>query len=121
MKILHTLCAIVAGAILHSSIATADTHNPSNADAVWIDVRTAAEFATGSLPNAQLIPYDGIEAGVQKLALSKDTPIYLFCRSGGRAGLAKTRLEQQGFTHVENLGGVEDARAKAAAIAAPTT
>ena len=47
------------------------------ADAVWIDVRTPGEFAQGHLPHAALIPFDGIEKGVLKMQLAKDTPIYL--------------------------------------------
>ena len=33
------------------------------ANAVWIDVRSTAEYARGHLEQAQLIPFDGIEAG----------------------------------------------------------
>ncbi len=72
-------------------------------------MRSAAEFATGSLATAHPIPFDGIEAGVQELALDKDAHIYLFCASGGRSGMAKERLDQLGFTNVVNVGGLQDA------------
>jgi phage shock protein E len=80
------------------------------ADAVWIDVRTPGEFQQGHLQQAILIPFDGIEAGVAALGLARDTPIYLYCASGGRAGVAKRRLESEGYSSVTNVGGLEDAR-----------
>lgn len=81
------------------------------ADAVWIDVRSPSETASGHLPQAVLIPFDGIEAGVGQLQLSKDTPIYLYCAAGGRAENAKGRLETLGYSDVTNVGGLEDAQA----------
>jgi phage shock protein E len=80
------------------------------ADAVWIDVRSPTEYATGHLQQASLIPFDGIEAGVAQLQLSKDTPIYLYCGSGGRAEMAKNRLKALDYSNVTNAGGLEDAR-----------
>ncbi|MEE4147188.1 MAG: rhodanese-like domain-containing protein [Halieaceae bacterium] len=80
------------------------------ADAVWIDVRTPAEYNRGHLTQAQLIPFDGIEAGVARLGLAKDTPIYLYCAVGGRAEKARQSLLAQGYSDVTNAGGLEDAR-----------
>ena len=83
------------------------------ADAVWIDTRTSEEFVEGHLQQATLIPYDVIVEGVAALGLSKDAPIYLYCRSGNRAGQAKAVLEAQNYTNVINVGGLENARALA--------
>jgi len=80
------------------------------ADAVWIDVRTPGEYAQGHLPQAQSIPYDGIEVGVEALGLPSDAPIYVYCAVGGRAEIARGRLQAQGYTNVTNVGGLEDAR-----------
>ena len=80
------------------------------AGAVWIDVRTPAEYASGHLPQAQLIPFDSIEVGVAKLGLAKGTPIYLYCAVGGRSEKARQSLLAQGYTNVTNLGGLDDAR-----------
>ena len=80
------------------------------ADAVWIDVRSAEEYAQGHLEQAPRIAHDQIEAGVAELGLAKNTPIYLYCAVGGRAGKAKRRLEAQGYTDVTNAGGLEDAQ-----------
>ena len=86
-------------------------------EAVWIDVRTAAEYNEGHLQGARLIPFDGIEKGVAQLRLDKDRPIYLYCAVGGRAEVAKQRLQAQGYSRVTNAGGLEDARALAAEAA----
>ncbi len=79
-------------------------------NAVWIDVRTPSEFEAGHVEGAVRIPWDGIEKGVAELGLAKDTPIYLYCGAGGRAGKAKERLDAMAFTAVTNAGGLEDAR-----------
>lgn len=80
------------------------------ADAVWIDVRTPTEYASGHLPQAQLVPFDKIEVGVAKLGLEKGTPIYLYCAAGGRAEKARQSLQALGYTNVTNAGGLDDAR-----------
>jgi rhodanese-related sulfurtransferase len=88
------------------------------ADAVWIDVRSPAEYASGHLEQANPIPFDGIEVGVAQLQLSKDTPIYLYCAVGGRAEIAKNRLEALDYTNVVNVGSLEAAE-KLAALSHP--
>ena len=80
------------------------------ANAVWIDVRTPAEYERGHLPQATLIPYDSIEKGIAALNLPKDTPIYVYCAVGGRAEKAKQSLEAINYTQVTNVGGLDDAR-----------
>ncbi len=77
---------------------------------VWIDVRSAEEFSEGHLEGAILIPHDEIDAGIRKLDLSSDTPIYLYCRSGRRAGMARDRLHELNYNTVINVGGIDDAR-----------
>jgi phage shock protein E len=79
-------------------------------NAVWIDVRTPTEFEAGHVEGAIRIPWDGIEKGVAEMGLAKDTPIYLYCGSGGRSGKAKERLDAQQFTAVTNAGGLDEAR-----------
>ncbi len=78
---------------------------------VWIDVRTPSEYEQGHLEGAALIPFDAIEKGTMALRLDKDQPIYLYCAVGGRAEIARKRLQAAGYTRVTNVGGLEDARA----------
>lgn len=81
-----------------------------------IDVRTTAEYQNEHLDNAVNLPVQDLSAntlGVQEIlnTIQKDTPVKLHCAAGGRAELAKQILESKGYTNVENLGGLEDARA----------
>lgn len=76
----------------------------------WIDVRTAEEYAAGHVPQAINIPYEEIGDRIGELQLAPDQPIYLYCKSGRRAGVAKDTLMQSGYTRVINLGGLEDAQ-----------
>ncbi|MCW8195407.1 rhodanese-like domain-containing protein [Proteobacteria bacterium 005FR1] len=104
-SVTQTLAALVLGfaALLASVSASAK-------EAVWIDVRSGSEYQSDHIAGVPLIPHSEIRAGVGALNIDKDTPIKLFCRSGGRAGVAKTALEEMGYTNVENLGGIADAR-----------
>jgi len=104
----------IAIMLLATLLAGACSRAEVPADAVWIDVRTPDEYAQGHLEQALLIPFDGIEAGVARLKLPKDAPIYLYCAVGGRAGQAKARLDAVGYTNVTNAGGLADARRLAA-------
>lgn len=79
--------------------------------AIWIDVRSVAEFAQGHLDGAANIPWTEIEDGIADLELGKDAPIYLYCGAGGRAELARQWLLRSGYTQVFNAGGLDDARA----------
>ena len=77
-----------------------------------IDVRSKAEWDSGHLEAATLIPLPEIAERIGEVAKNKSQKIYLHCRSGGRSGRAKIQLEGLGYTNVENVGGLEDARAK---------
>ncbi len=77
---------------------------------VWIDVRSIEEYNEDHIENTENIPHTEIAAKISDLDLDKGTPIKLFCRSGVRAGLALTALEDLGYTNVENVGGIADAR-----------
>lgn len=92
---------------LMGSIAVAQSAEP-----IWIDVRTQAEFDTGHISNALLIPYNEISAKIQSAVPNKNQPINLYCRSGRRAEIALMTLEQLGYTNVQNLGGFEELKAK---------
>lgn len=84
------------------------------AQSVWIDVRTPEEYAAGHVPLALNIPYEQIGDEIGKVTHDKDANIYLYCRSGHRAGIAKDTLEKDGYKHVVNLGGLENAQDVAA-------
>lgn len=79
---------------------------------VWIDVRTQEEWDSGHLEYAYHIPHEEIAARIVEVTSDKNAAIHLYCRSGGRAGRAKTALEELGFTQVFNDGGYEDLKKK---------
>jgi len=79
----------------------------------WVDVRTADEFKQQHVEGAVNIPYENIDAGITSLGLEKDSTIYLYCKSGHRAGIAKGSLDALGYTAVVNVGGLEAALAEA--------
>lgn len=69
-----------------------------------VDVRTAAEFRSGSAQGAINIPVDVLSSQISKFKGKKR--IVVFCQSGGRSGSAKSILERNGFTNVINGGSV---------------
>ena len=83
-------------------------------DPLWIDVRTADEYSAGHVESAVNIPYTEIESRIGEVTRDKDALIYVYCRSGRRSGIAQDTLEEAGFTNVVNVGGLEDAMARAA-------
>ncbi|GAB5414207.1 MAG: hypothetical protein Cons2KO_18100 [Congregibacter sp.] len=82
----------------------------ASADAVWIDVRTAAEHLLDSIEGDIRIPHGEILEEVQQRYPDRDTEIALYCRGGGRAEMAAEALRQAGYRQVINAGGIDDAR-----------
>jgi metal-sulfur cluster biosynthetic enzyme/rhodanese-related sulfurtransferase len=71
---------------------------------VVLDVRTPAEFASGHIPDARLLPLDELEDRLPELP-PKDTPILVHCAAGGRSAAACELLGQRGWTRLMNLVG----------------
>lgn len=88
-----------------------DTENEATADVVVIDVRTQEEFDSGHVEGALHIPHTEIGDKIAAHVSDKDQKIAVYCKSGGRSGMAMETLKGLGYTQVENLGGLEDARA----------
>jgi len=72
-----------------------------------IDVRTTEEYATSHAQNAVNVPIATIQNG-DLSKIDKNRPVYLYCRTGHRAGLVKAILEQAGYNNVTNIGGLTD-------------
>lgn len=70
--------------------------------AVIIDVRSAAEYASGASKQSINIPLDELERRADKL--SSEKPIILCCASGTRSGIAAGILKRKGFKKVLNAG-----------------
>ncbi len=76
-----------------------------------IDVREPAEYEENHADNAINVPLGDIQNGVFS-KIDKTKPIYVYCRSGVRAGKAKVALEAAGYKNVTSLGGLSDWVAK---------
>ncbi|MBX3199805.1 MAG: rhodanese-like domain-containing protein [Labilithrix sp.] len=68
-----------------------------------VDVRSAAEYAEKHIDGAENVPVDAIAA--RELGPT-DTPIVVYCRSGGRSARAASALRARGYTNVYDLGGM---------------
>ena len=79
-----------------------------SSEAVWIDVRSAAEFRSGHLENAWNIPHTEIADRITEVVSNKDAEIQLYCGSGRRSEMARETLEKLGYTRVTNAGAYRD-------------
>lgn len=84
----------------------------AGADGVWIDVRSAEEFAAGHLDGALNIPHTRIADRIAAAVPDKNTPVHLYCGTGIRAGMALEILMEMGYDLVVNEGGYEALVAK---------
>ena len=88
-----------------------------DSNAVYIDVRTAAEFANGHVPGAvniavlspepmsgRMSPNPNFLQAVE-VAFPKDKKIICGCQMGGRSQRAADILVQAGYTDVSNMVG----------------
>jgi NADPH-dependent 2,4-dienoyl-CoA reductase/sulfur reductase-like enzyme/rhodanese-related sulfurtransferase len=77
---------------------------PDCADQVTIlDTRTQAEYDAWHIPEAVLIPYTELRERLDEV--SRDKPVYTYCRSGFRSYIAYCVLKQNGFDDVAFLSG----------------
>ncbi len=77
----------------------------SSKKGVVLDVRTPDEWAEGTIPGATKINYYDDNFAQQIEKLDKNTPVFVYCKRGGRSAGAAEVLEKKGFTKVFNLKG----------------
>lgn len=75
-----------------------------------VDVRTEGEYQQEHVREAVNIPYDQIAQRIAAFAPDHESRIVLYCRSGGRAGIAEQTLHRLGYHQVENKGGLDAMR-----------
>ncbi len=75
-------------------------------EAVLLDVRTPAEFNSGSLPGAKNIDFMSPDFQSRIRALDKDSTYFLYCRSGNRSGNSASIMEKAGFKSFNLVGGI---------------
>jgi phage shock protein E len=70
---------------------------------IIIDVREPSEYNSGHVEGAVNLPLASISKDNKDISgLSPDQEIVVYCRSGGRAENARSKLLQLGFTNVVN-------------------
>ena len=84
----------------------------SSNEIILIDVRSLEEVKTGIIQDAIHIEWTQIDKEINDIDVTKDQPIFLYCRSGNRSGKVKVILEKIGFTNVVNAGGIKEAAKK---------
>ena len=77
-------------------------------DYMIIDVRTNDEYDEGHLDKAINIEYQDIVKKLKEKNISKETPIIVYCKSGGRSGQAYESLKEEGYTHIYDLGAISN-------------
>lgn len=91
-------------------LATCFVSSVSRAEALWIDVRSLPEHVVDNIEGDLRITHTDIVEEVTERFPDRDREIQLYCRSGGRAGVALQALLDAGYSNVSNAGGIEDAR-----------
>ena len=76
-------------------------------DALILDVRTAAEYESGHIPNAVNLSNEDIQAGKVDSLKDKSQLIMVYCRSGNRSRQAAQKLAELGYTNVVDFGGIQ--------------
>ena len=102
---LNLLKIYALATLLLSSIVFSD-------EPIIVDVRSLEEVKTGIIQDAIHIEWTQIDKEINNIDITKDRPIYLYCRSGNRSGKAAVMLEKIGFTNVINAGGIDEAAKK---------
>jgi rhodanese-related sulfurtransferase len=82
-------------------------------DALVLDVREEAEYATGHLLNAKLIPAGKLLQRIGEIEKYRERPIVVVCRSGQRSATVTADLNKSGFAQVYTLEGGVNAWVKA--------
>ncbi|NUO00954.1 MAG: rhodanese-like domain-containing protein [Saprospiraceae bacterium] len=74
-------------------------------NAVLLDVRTPAEFASGKVKGAVNIDIYNPDFSASIDKLDKNKTYFVYCRSGARSGQACNLMAERGFENLYNLSG----------------
>ena len=74
-------------------------------NAVVVDLRSAADFATGHLPSARHVEFAELQAKVGQLVKNKNNPVLLVCQTGQQSNKAVRVVQDAGYAEVHVLQG----------------
>lgn len=72
---------------------------------VLLDVRNHDEWNEGHVGHAQLLPLPLIPLKAKEFAPDLSVPVVVYCRSGGRSGMAAQALQSMGYQQVFDVEG----------------
>lgn len=72
---------------------------------ILLDVRTPEEYIQGHIPGSVNIPLQDLEKASEILTDSS-SPLYVYCQSGARSGLAVMLLKKMGYHKIQDMGGI---------------
>ena len=78
----------------------------STPNAVLLDVRTPGEFSKEYIEGALLADWNSDDFQRRIDAIDKNAPVFVYCLSGGRSGVATSILQQNGIAETYNGGGI---------------
>ncbi len=74
-------------------------------DAAVVDIREAAQYKEGHIPQARHIPSSALRERVDELAKLKEKPVIVYCQTGTTSQTASAVLKKNGFAEVYSLSG----------------
>jgi phage shock protein E len=77
-------------------------------NAVLVDVRTPAEFQSGSIRGAVLVPLQEIHRRTEDLKKYAGRELICYCQSGSRSLMAAAQLRKKGFNAAHLEGGIAE-------------
>jgi rhodanese-related sulfurtransferase len=74
-------------------------------DALVLDVREPADYASGHILGAKNVPLAQLQSRAAEFSKHRNKPVIAYCENGNRSGGAVGILKAQGFANVHNLSG----------------
>lgn len=74
-----------------------------NSEFVILDVRTKDEYDDGHIPGAKLVPVNLLPMKLSELDKFKNSPVLVYCASGGRSPRAVDALADNSFKNIYHL------------------
>lgn len=108
MKVAAAAAVVLFAGCLGAKVEGEVMKLPDNA--VLLDVRQPDEFNSGHIAGAVLVPHDTIADRIGSVVPDKETPVYVYCRSGRRSAIAVEAMKRLGYTDLVDLGGIDEAR-----------
>lgn len=113
MKTAHDLVTAAKARI--QEVALEDAEQAIRDADILLDVRESDEYAAGHIPGAMHVPRGLLEfklSGTPDLT-PRELNMVVYCKTGGRAALAASVLQDMGYLHVKSIAGGFDAWAGA--------